>query len=185
MKAKKERERQALEEAGNYKEALEMLQQERDEHMKQAEAFTQMQQDWEMQRRRFAVMTELQKPGVINATVPPGDIMHFVELDKVELDETGKVIDWQTHYQKLIDGRDYLKPTGVGKTISGIAPPPAGAQGTTANSKAAMLVHKHTGINLEQCNRLVENKQFMETAERSGWLDEPKEYGKYSPTGVT
>jgi hypothetical protein len=134
MKAKKERERKALEEAGQYKEALELLAKEQQDHKAMIDEFQTQRQQWEIQRKRYAIMAELQKPGVINASVPAADVLQFIDFKKVELDESGAVADWHDHYTGLITGRDYLKPTGVGKSATGIAPPPAGTNGSVAAS---------------------------------------------------
>ena len=184
MKAKKERERLALEEAGKYKELLEMTAKEKEEYEKSIAEFQTQRQQWEAQRRRFAVMSELQKPGAINTSVPPDDIIHFIDLSAVELDEAGKVIDWKTHHDNLLKNRDYLKPTaGNGKPVYGLDRPAAGTGATSEITRDADLLVKNMGITREQALRLADDKNFMERARKDyGFLKEPVDLSVYSPT---
>lgn len=182
MKAKKERERTALEQAGQYQEALAMLMEEQKTYQQQADEFAQQRSSWEQQRRRFAVMSELQKPGVINPTIPAEDVLRFIDFSTIELDEDSKVANWQTHYTSLISGRDYLRPTGVGKAAQPIGRPGAGTPESTSASRDAQLISKHSGLPLESCQTLAQDKNFLEMAKRNGWLRDIPDVSRYSPT---
>ena len=169
MKQKKERERKALEEAGEYQKALELVNQEKTELQKQTELFAAQQQEWDVQKKKYAVMFKLQQPGTINPTVPINDVLMHFDWSKVELDEAGQVVGWDDLYKTITTGRDYLRPTQT--QHQGVPVPGAGTNGKP-HARDAQAVAEATGVSVSKAQEMLQNPKTRDYYIKSGIIQQ-------------
>lgn len=185
MKRKKEREQEALriaEEEARKKGELEKAIEIRDKRMKELEdgytAYQQKEQQWAKDRQRFALLSEIQTPGRFNAKVKPEHIIRLIDTDKLELDEVGKVKNWQAIYDNLIADAEYLKPT-PGTIPAGFNPPPAGNGGAPMQyGREAHQLAEKIGLSVAVAHGLISDEATRKEFLRNGLLTKTEDFSE-------
>lgn len=183
MKAKKERERKALEEAGQYQELLKLTQAEKESLAAEKAALEQARNQWEMQRKEYALKVELLRPNTINPAVKPEDVAKFIDLSKVELAEDGSIRNWAELKPQLYQGREWLLPT---QTQALGTPPPNGVQSTGVTrylSEAKQVAMKMPGMSVKTAQELLQDPKTYDLWQKAGFFKTETRSESYFGTG--
>lgn len=183
MKQKKDREREALKQAeeeakakGELEKALQLREKRLNEIETERQTWERDRQQWAMDRKRMAVMLEVTRPGKFNAKIPTDDILRLLDVDKIELDETGHVRGWDDTYKQLISQREYLKPTAG--TVPLVTTPPAtgNGAGTLKYLREAQQAATLLGMNVETAQKMLQDEKIYKTWKAAGYFStEPQQ----------
>lgn len=172
MQRKKEREREALEkekaalaQKGEYEKLLELSKTEMEDLRREREQFHADRQNWTKQQKRFAVMTELMRPGVLNPKVKPEDAAVYLDIEKIELDEQGRPKAWDDVKKSLYDGRQWLLPS---QTQPLGTPEPAGGANGSPNARAINEIAADAGVSPEIVASLLKDDKVMKKMREIG-----------------